>query len=121
MSTVVKHQPENTTEAKIKALLIQLRDDFGWTGVRIAERCGLSDQYISDLINGKKEAGDQAAATIRILFELESLKAKEPKTIEDHIRAVVREELEKLTSEPIPNEPAMVAGARQLRVPRPPP
>jgi transcriptional regulator with XRE-family HTH domain len=97
-------QQEINLNAKIKALLIELRSDLGLSNREIAENISVSETYLSNVFNGSKEGSEQLLAGLKLLrrvIELES--APPPKTDRERI-----EELEERLAQVEKRWPAVV-------------
>ncbi len=89
-------QQESSRSSKIKDLLIQLKRTYGLNYNEIAERIGVSGTFISDVLKGRKEGGDQVYAGLELLRELTVLRQTETRKPES--RNEIFEELASMKS-----------------------
>lgn len=43
----------------LRSLMRDIMTDEGWTQAQFAERCGISEAYLSDILNDRREPGEK--------------------------------------------------------------
>lgn len=71
-------QQEISLGTNIKAVLIELRNNYGVSNREIAERICVSESYLSNVFNGGKEGSEQLLAGLRLLKRVIELENQPP-------------------------------------------
>lgn len=95
-------QDESEPSSNIKANLIELNSCFNFTFSQISKLVGVSESFLSRVLNGKAEGGRQLDATLKILIQLETLKRETQETLalRSAIRKIALPEREFAMNEP---------------------
>jgi hypothetical protein len=83
---------KNKVSDSIKEILMVLRTNFGMTTRVISRVLGVHENYLSKVLNGKKDGSGQLYCGLKLLLELETLKRNErPKSVEEQLADLKRE------------------------------
>jgi len=74
MTSREETQPESSRNAKIKDLLIDIKQTFGIGFGEIAEKVGISASHISGVLNDKRDGGLQLEKSLLLLREVIELR-----------------------------------------------